>query len=191
MRSGRPVGTGVDDLLGGTVGSDLIKGLGGHDRLWVRPGDDLLFGGPGEDVLAGREGIDEMTGGRGADRSLFRRVADAPADGPGYDEIPDFRRAPGDKVDLRLIDAKLGADGNQTFRFVGDDPFTRPGQLRSEAITDGGFLVSGNTDRDLDAKLAFVVRTGLDHLKASDFLLWIIRRPHAGARAGRCRGRHP
>ena len=45
------------------------------------------------------------------------------------------------------------------------------GRVRYEATTDGDFLVSGNTDRDLDAELAFVVRTGAVQLEASDFLL--------------------
>ena len=165
------VGTDRGEFLSGTSGPDLIRGLGGNDRLWGRPGDDALFGDAGKDVLAGKAGIDQTTGGGGADRFLFRRVADAPADGPGYDEILDFRRAQHDRIDLRPIDAKVGAEGNQKFCFIGDDPFTRAGQLRFEATADGDFLVSGNVDRDLDADFAFIVRTDLVGLKAGDFLL--------------------
>ena len=112
-----------------------------------------------------------MTGGGGADRFLFRRVVDARPTGPNHDEILDFSRAEHDRIDLRPIDAKRGADGNQKFSFIGDDAFTHAGQLRFEATADGDFLVSGNTDRDLDADFAFVVRTGSEQLKAADFLL--------------------
>ena len=38
-------------------------------------------------------------------------------------------------------------------------------------MADGDFLVSGNVDRDLDADFAFIVRTGLEQLRANDFLL--------------------
>ena len=69
------------------------------------------------------------------------------------------------------IDAVRGSDGNQAFCFIGTTDFTRAGQLRYEATADGDFLVSGNVDRDLAADFAFVVRTDLASLKASDFLL--------------------
>ena len=72
---------------------------------------------------------------------------------------------------LRQIDANTGAAGNQAFAFVGDDPFTRAGQLRAEATADGDFLVSGNVDRNLDADFAFIVRTNLGQLQVGDFLL--------------------
>lgn len=165
------VGTRHDDFLRGTADADLIRGLAGDDRLWGRDGDDQLFGGAGRDVLAGKGGIDEMTGGNGADRFLFRHVADAPVSGPSYDEILDFRRAQHDQIELRPIDARAGADGDQKFTFIGEHEFTQAGQLRLEPTADGDFLVSGNTDRDLDAEFAFVVQTGVEHLKAADFLL--------------------
>ena len=161
------VGTPRGEFLSGTAGADLMRGLGGDDRLWGRPGDDVLFGDAGKDVLAGKAGIDQMTGGDGADRFLFRRVGDAPAAGPSYDEILDFSRAQHDKIDLRPIDANRAVGGNQAFHFVGDEAFTHAGQLRYEATPDGDFLVSGNTDRDLDADFAFVVRTGAEQLKAA------------------------
>ena len=75
------------------------------------------------------------------------------------------------RIDLREIDADVSAGGNQAFRFIGDAPFTRAGQVHAEATTDGDFLVSGNVDRDLDADFAFVVHTGVAKLVATDFLL--------------------
>ena len=102
-----------------------------------------------------------MTGGGGADQFLFRHAADAPADGPDYDEISISPRAQGDEIDLRPIDARPAPTGTRNFSFIGDEAFTHAGQLRVEATADGDFLVSGNIDRDLDADFAFIVRTDL------------------------------
>lgn len=44
------------------------------------------------------------------------------------------------------------------------------GRIQVEAL-GGDFLVSGNTAGDAAAEFAFVVRTGLSGLRASDFLL--------------------
>jgi hypothetical protein len=44
-----------------------------------------------------------------------------------------------------------------------------PAPLRGDP--DDVFLVSGNTDRDLNAEFAFVVHTGSEQLNAADFLL--------------------
>ena len=49
-------------------------------------------------------------------------------------------------------------------------PSTGPAQLHVEAF-DGDFLVTGNVNADPAADFAFVVRTGLASLRASDFLL--------------------
>ena len=111
-----------------------------------------------------------MTGGGDADRFVLRQPESAPPDGPVYDVILDFSRTQHDQIDLRPIDARRGAAGNQEFRFIGDDAFTRAGQLRFEATADGDFLVSGNVDRDLAADFAFVVRSGVEQLTASDFV---------------------
>ena len=164
-------GAARDDVLRGTAGAELIRGRAGADRLWGLAGDDQLFGGYGSDVLVGGPGIDRMTGGAGADRFLLRQPGAAPATGPSYDEILDFSRVQKDLIDLQSIDARIGATGNQIFSFIGGDLFTHAGQLRFEATPEGDFLVSGNTDRDLAADFAFIVRTDLASLKAVDFLL--------------------
>lgn len=165
------VGTERGEILEGTAGADLIRGLAGNDRLWGVGGDDHLFGGAGCDVLVGEAGFDEMTGGPGADRFLFRHLTDAPVGCAAYDEVLDVRRAQHDRIDLRPIDAKVGADGNQKFTFIGEHAFSHASQLRYEPTADGDFLVSGNVDRELDADFAFIVRTGLAQLRAEDFLL--------------------
>ena len=159
------------DVLRGTAGRDLIRGRPGADFLWGFAGDDELVGGYGEDVLVGGPGIDRMTGGADADRFVLRQPEAAPPDGPRYDEILDFARAQHDQIDLQPIDARRGIEGDQAFSFVGRQEFTVAGQLRYEATADGGFLVSGNTDRDLAADFVLIVRTGLEQLREGDFLL--------------------
>ena len=98
------------------------------------------------------------------------RPEEAAPGGPAYEEFLGFNRSQGDKIDLRTIDADAGAGGNQKFAFVGGDPLDGPAQLRVEAF-DSDFLVSGNIDSDPEADFAFIVRTGLASLRASDFLL--------------------
>ena len=131
-----------------------MRGLGGND-----------------DVLAGKASLDQMTGGGDADRFLFRHIGDAPVAGPNYDQILDFRRGEHDQMDLRPIDANRALSGNQTFQFIDDEAFAIVGQLRYVLTADDTLLVSGNTDRDLDAEFAFVAHTGSEQLNAADFLL--------------------
>jgi Ca2+-binding RTX toxin-like protein len=109
-----------------------------------------------------------MTGGSGEDRFVFRLASDAPATGPGYDEILDFVRS--DKIDLRAIDANAGASGNQAFRFIAGQPLSGPAQLNVQAF-EGDLLVTGSTNADAAAAFAFVVRTDLASLRAADFVL--------------------
>jgi hypothetical protein len=165
------LGNNRGEVLLGTAGPDLMRGFGGNDTLRGFGGADQLFGGAGNDVLYGKGGLDRLQGDAGADRFALRLLSDAPAGGPAYDEILDFSRLQHDRIDLGQLDAVAGTSGNQAFRFIGDDPFSRAGQLRVEATADGDFLVSGNVDRDLDADFAFVVHTGVAKLVAADFLL--------------------
>ena len=167
---GEIVGTHRGERLVGTTSADVIRGLGGNDNLQGRAGDDQLFGGNGDDVLFGNAGLDRVTGGAGADRFTLRAAEEAAPGGPAYEEFLGFNRSQGDKIDLRTIDADAAAGGNQKFAFVGGDPLDGPAQLHVEAF-DGDFLVSGNVNADPEADFAFIVRTGLASLRASDFLL--------------------
>jgi Ca2+-binding RTX toxin-like protein len=168
---GEILGTARADTLRGTAAADVIRGLAGDDLLKGLAGDDRLYGDGGDDRLQGNQGVDLLTGGRGCDRFVYRSLADAPASGPGYDEILDFSRPEHDRIDVSPLDAKTDVAGNQAFAFVRQVEFSAAGQLRYEAAADGGFLVEGNVDRNLDADFAFVVHTDLASLKASDFLL--------------------
>ena len=146
----------------------MIRGLASADNLQGRAGDDQLFGGNGDDILFGNAGLDRLTGGSGADRFSVRAVTEADPTGPAYEEILDFTRTAGDKIDLRTIDADDGAPGNHVFQFVGGTALSGPAQLHVEAF-DGDFLVTGNVDAEAAADFAIVVRTSLAGLRASDF----------------------
>ncbi len=81
--------------LFGNGGGDQLWGAGGNDEIWGGAGRDIIRGAGGDDVLNGGAGNDLLVGGAGADRFVY----DAP--GWGRDEVFDFNRAEGDRIDLR------------------------------------------------------------------------------------------
>ena len=82
-------------ILGGArEGNDTLDGRGGNDMLFGFKGDDKIVGGAGNDLLVGSEGKDTLTGGSGADNFLFTKPVQ------GRDEITDFNRAEGDKINI-------------------------------------------------------------------------------------------
>lgn len=165
------VGRAGDDELFGDYGNDGIYGEEGHDRLYGGRGDDHLVGGDGDDLLMGEEGNDflyggpghdHMFGGSGQDTFLFRSMQDLPYG--SCDVITDFSPAGGDIIDIsELWTGKFG--------FVGEDPFTGPGQVRYEYdYLLGGCMVYGNTNPDLEHDFSILVQ-GVTSLSASDFVL--------------------
>lgn len=167
------VGTGAGDVLHGTNGGDTLRGRDGDDVLIGRGGGDRIFGGNGDDVVHGRRGFDRLDGGDGADRFVYADFRPAPADGDRFDRIADFSRREGDRIDLRGIDARIAAPGDQRFTFVGEQRPEAPGELGVRALGHGDFLVSGQIDRDAAADFTILVHAagGLDHLHRGDFLL--------------------
>ena len=167
------VGTAAADVLRGTNSGDTMRGLGGDDVLFGRGGRDHLRGGGGDDVLHGRLGLDDLKGGAGADRFVYTEARHAPHGTGVFDEILDFSRREGDRIDLRGIDAKAGVAGNQPFDYVGRRPLDDPGDLRVRSLGDGNFLVSGQIDRDAAPDFSILVRTedDLGRLVRGDFLL--------------------
>jgi len=81
-------------LLGG-IGNDQFTGQGLNDTLVGGAGNDVLRGNAGNDLLIGGAGNDQLVGGTGADTFGFN------APGWGYDQIFDFNRDQGDKIDMR------------------------------------------------------------------------------------------
>jgi len=107
----RLTGTAMDDALSGGAGRDRLYGLDGDDRLEGGDGHDYLDGGGGRDALLGgagndwimgNAGADVMTGGGGADRFVFTLVHDLGND------VTDFSRAQGDRIDLSLLLDRVG-----------------------------------------------------------------------------------
>lgn len=67
-------------------------GSGGNDILIGGAGDDELYGAAGNDILNGGRGADILNGGLGKDNFRWRTLSQ------GNDEVQDFRRAQGDKL---------------------------------------------------------------------------------------------
>jgi len=82
-----------DDIVLGNIGNDWCDGGVGADTLRGGQDDDNLLGQSGDDWLSGDRGSDTETGGAGAD--TFYIFADS-----GVDQVTDFNRAQGDRVQL-------------------------------------------------------------------------------------------
>jgi hypothetical protein len=101
-----------------------------------------------------------MFGGEGRDTFDFNSVEEI-----DKDVIRDFSRKEQDEIDLFDIDAKENKDGNQKFKYVGDDKFSgKSGELQ---FKDG--QVKGDTDGD--KKADFTIKVDVDKLSEGDFVL--------------------
>lgn len=182
-------GTGnvLANVLRGTSGDDVLSGLRGADTLMGRDGDDTLLGGGSPDRLEGGAGRDTINGGAGDDQIIGGANKDTLIGGSGSDTfffadgevgasassadiVADFDQMEGDKINVRQIDANVGAVGDQNFTFIGADAFTgTAGQIRYLHAGKNTF-VEGDTDGDGAAD--FVIRLdGLIDLTAADFVL--------------------
>jgi len=100
-----------------------------------------LNGGAGNDVINGKGGKDVLWGGAGKDTFVYETAADARGD-----TIRDFTHG-SDVIDLRGIDANTKVAGDQAFKFLGWNSFTKtPGELHAYRLTDGNTYVSGDTN---------------------------------------------
>jgi len=168
------VGMGGLDRLQGGDGDDQLIGNGGADTLRGEAGDDTLLGGDGDDALVGGAGKDILYGGAGADRFVFATgdVAQAPA-GAGWittwaDQVGDFSRAEGDRIDLRSMDTGNAAVGS--FAFLGTGAFTgHAGEIRAVQL-GAGYDVVGDTNGDRVGDFHIYLYSTTP-LAASDFLL--------------------
>jgi Ca2+-binding RTX toxin-like protein len=155
------------------IGNDLnnfIWGGNGNDILEGGAGTDNLKGGNGDDILIGGAGGDDLYGGAGADRFVFTAVSDF-NQGGRPDQIFDFSRTEGDKIDLSGIDANNQLAGVQAFSFLGTGAFTRhAGELRYTYSATGDYVtVSGDVDGDGVADFSFLM-AHTQSLSASDFI---------------------
>ncbi len=142
------------DVLEGDAGDDYLDGGAGADKIYGQDGNDTLYGG---------EGQDRLFGGGGADRFFYRDVSESLVGTP--DEIVEFTRAHGDKIDLSGIDANTNVGGDQAFSFIGAAAFSSTaGELRYA----GNFL---EADVNGDGNADFQVQLNVASLQSDDFLL--------------------
>lgn len=160
---------GADTLRGGD-GDDRLEGGAQADRLFGGGHNDYLHGGDGNDVLTGGNGRDFLTGGNGADRYDFDTTAET-AVGANRDQINEFFRSDGDRIDLGDIDARTDQGGNQAFSFIGGNNFSAAGQLRATQVNGGDWLIQGSTDGDAQAELEIYVWTAGNGFNTGDFVL--------------------
>jgi Ca2+-binding RTX toxin-like protein len=166
------VGSNFNDKLTGNAAANKLLGGNGIDTIKGLGGNDIIDGGAGNDLITGGTGRDGMIGGLGADTFIYTVLADS-ATYAGRDVIRDFTigtvAGVGDKLDLRLIDAKSTVAGDQAFAFIGvANSFTGVGQLRM--VNE---VLYGNTDANLTTS-ELVIDLNLGNpasLVAGNFLL--------------------
>jgi Calx-beta domain/Peptidase M10 serralysin C terminal len=153
-------GTNADETLIGTTDGDMIFGLAGRDSIYGRAGPDVIVGGPGIDTLRGESGNDTF---------VFQTVSDSPRGSP--DNIRDW--SAGDRIDLSAIDAIIGTQANDAFTFIGNNAFTRAGEVRVSSVAYNGVtytLVEANVDAVLTADLTISL-TDPQVLASADLIL--------------------
>lgn len=184
-RAGEALGDLYDDVenVDGSAFGDVIVGSGGANRLDGGGADDTLIGGNGNDVLIGGARSDTLDGGSGRDVLISGNGSDimtggAEADRFVYtmddlhfgDQITDFNRVAGDRMDLSAIDADTAEAGDQAFVFIGTAAFSqRAGELNFILIGPDA-QVAGDVDGDgfADFKIKLL---GVQDVVAEDFVL--------------------
>jgi Ca2+-binding RTX toxin-like protein len=118
---------------------------------------NYIIGNAGANTLVGGMGFDIMTGNDGADAFWWNFIAETAADVAGADAVKDF--VPGlDKLCVIAIDANEtnGDASNDTFEFIGTNPFTEPGQI-NYFVGRFDTYIQLNTDGDLDPEAVICV----------------------------------
>jgi Ca2+-binding RTX toxin-like protein len=156
----------------GDAGNDKLAGMGGRDRVVGLAGNDQLAGNGGNDLLIGGLGADKLTGGGGADVFQFNLAAESVKKASGPDTITDFSHAQGDRIDFSHIPLGLARAVDESFTFIGSDPFSGEGtaELRVGHRSGGVYVVSGDVDGDGKSDVVVHV-TSSTPLEAADFML--------------------
>lgn len=157
------IGSSGDDEIGLGEGNDTLEGNGGNDQLFGEAGRDDLDGGKGSDWLNGGEGQDFLNGGAGKDLFELEAASDSRR-GSRRDVIDDFEHG-SDRIGLAGIDANIGLDGDQKFKFIGDKAFTgHAGELRFY-----NHILAGDVNGD--GKADFEIKVNGDDVAKGDILL--------------------
>jgi Ca2+-binding RTX toxin-like protein len=185
--------SGTDDLYGG-IGNDVLSGGDGLDHLEGGFDNDRLDGGSGDDYLNGGAGVDSMVGGLGNDDLYGEDADDILVGGLGSDDLYGglgndtfkistvlesgltistrdrvFDFTTGDKIDLSLIDAKVGNRTNDAFAFIGDSSKLTTANSNGAVWFENGVLY-GSNDKDLAAEFQIEL-LGVTSLNYTDFVL--------------------
>ncbi|MFM9935172.1 MAG: calcium-binding protein [Novosphingobium sp.] len=166
-------GTGAISGTGNAL-ANTLTGNGAANTLKGLAGNDILSGGAGNDMLVGGTGMDTMTGGLGIDKFVFDDGDFSSKTSTGADTIVDF--APGDKIDLSLVDAVSTAThynqpGDQSFVFINHNRFhIQTGRELRYDVVGGNTYVYGSTNGDSTADFCIKL-SGVHTLSASDFVL--------------------
>jgi Ca2+-binding RTX toxin-like protein len=163
------IGNRGDNVLSGNAGDDILSAHAGKDDLRGGHGNDNLRAGAGDDLLNGGGGQDILSGDSGRDTFVFGSISDSGPDPVSTDLIVDFSTA--DTIDLRGIDARTTASGNQAFSFIGSATFTGAGQLRYELDGAGNTVVQADVNGDLATDFQVVLQGYTRPLSAGDFIL--------------------
>jgi Ca2+-binding RTX toxin-like protein len=118
------------NTLTGTSGADFMVGYAGNDVLFGGAGQDELYGGSGADTLAGGTGHDKLYGQSGAD--VFRFTM---GDGLSGDEIMDFSRADGDKLNFVGVSERTVTQTKNAYGDVEIHWGAGPGVIGPEHVT--------------------------------------------------------
>ncbi|MBM3544347.1 MAG: hypothetical protein FJX44_07580 [Alphaproteobacteria bacterium] len=168
--TGAVFGGGGRDTITGGIDNDHFEGGGNNDTLIGNGGNDMLLGDAGIDTLRGGAGRDLLTGGLDADTFDFNAISESGKGSANRDQILDFSRSQGDKIDVSGIDADTSANsGNDIFEFIGKDAFNGGGgELR---FIDHGTFCTVQGDTDGDRKADFEIRVMVGSLREGDFML--------------------
>jgi serralysin len=158
---------GGNDIYNGSAGrltATVFAGVG-DDKITGGIDSDRFEGEAGKDTLTGGAGRDLLTGGLDADTFDFNSISESKK-GALRDQVLDFTRLQGDKIDLTTIDADTSANpGNDVFKFIGTAAFKGGG---GEIRCSGG-IIQGDVDGNKVAD--FEIKVNLATMVAADFFL--------------------
>jgi len=166
-----------NDWIEGDKGDDKLWGGVDNDTLWGQEGADELHGGYGSDMLNGGRGRDILTGDAGTDTFAFGDWGSLssginPTSRYNPDQITDFSKAEGDKIDLKELDSNFDLAGLQQEFFFAGGPSNEIGAIWIEG-SGADRMVYLNTSIKDGAEMAIAVHLvdASPSLTPSDFLL--------------------
>ena len=167
-------GEGTNELVTSVATAKVVTNISakpskGNDKLVGTDKNNKLSSLAGDDTLIGGQGADTLTGGKGADTFVFNNESESWITSTTRDTITDFTSGI-DKIDLSAIDTNAKISGNQAFKFIGSNAFSKTdasGQLRFDATSH---ILYGSTNADSKPEFSIQLN-GVNSLVADDFVL--------------------